>query len=655
MFHATRAADIDEKTNADSILPHLLSWRLGHLDLAVRESWLLQNPLQIKVSKTSLKTCKRGQHIQKWRSMGRVQMSRLAEYWRQAAIYSLESAPSALCTQVFTECIPSSLGPVPRDPIDSRLFWKTHLAAVLPSQNQCDLLVCYYLENSNWLYQAIHVPSFRRQYAEFWASNVDDIDLIWLSLLFTLISISALHIPFDLVEAMGFEHSTIRGLAHRWHSASRQALYAGEFESKPSLTQLQTFIATQLYWLSTKNIEAMNSALGQAVRNAQALGLDKGTPGSNCLETELRRRVWWDLWCCDTFQSLCLDRAPLIHTAASKVPLPLNCNDHDITETTLNPRPMDEPTDMSATICRAEAFKILRKIYISDGDYLSSYDYIREVDSELQRLIDCFPWYFRTGSEASARHLSSLDRIAWQHCVLHISICMQRIRMNRQFLHARIGESWAVCARAAQRMLDVYRSMREPDVDRFRRSQKYLAQGYQIYTAAVTLAAFLLVERSFPDFSPELMRKDIEMVISDLALKDIGSIVADGLCVLRKMLDMIDQRESRDPQARESLVREIAVVFGGEQPTRRYLKRCDIGYVLNASQRAGSDIPAQTRPGILQERDDVQTGRDARGLGPDFSEGQDQNQFASQEFDLALDMLDSGQFDFLLTDMIIPS
>ncbi|KAJ9379539.1 transcriptional regulator family: Fungal Specific TF [Paecilomyces variotii] len=596
-------------------------------------------------------------------------MSRFAEHWRQFMqssssgsqnIYSLESSgyvPAVLFhPQLLSGCMPSSFNQVPRDPIDTKLFWKTHLAAALPSQNQCDLLMCYYMENSNWLYQAIHVPSFRHQYSQFWTTNVDDIDLIWLSLLFTIISISALHIPFELVEAIGFEPSKIRSLAHTWHSASRQALHAGEFESKPNLMQLQTFIATQLYWLSTKNIEAMNSALGQAVRNAQALGLDKGTPGVNCLDTELRRRAWWDLWCCDTFQSLCLDRTPLIHTAASKVPLPLNCNDHDITETAVKPRPMEEPTDMSATICRAEAFKILRKIYVSDGDYVSSYDYIRAIDGEIQQLVDCFPFYFRTNSEASTRHLSSLDHIAWQHCVLHISICMQRIRMNRQFLHARIGESWAICARAAQRMLDVYRSMREPDVERFRRSQKYLAQGYQIYTAAITLAAFLLVERSFPDFSPDLMRKDIEMVISDLELKDIGSIVADGLRVLRKMLDMIDQRESRDPQARESLVREIAIVFGGEQPTRKYLKRCDIGYVLNASQRTDEHISAQARSGTLQEHDDLQTTRgDVVGLESDLSESQYQNQSVSQEFDLALDMLDSGQFDFLLADMIIPS
>lgn len=36
-------------------------------------------------------------------------------------------------------------------------------------------------------------------------------------------------------------------------------------------------------------------ALGQAVRNAQAIGLDKNRPGKDRLDTELRRRAWWDL------------------------------------------------------------------------------------------------------------------------------------------------------------------------------------------------------------------------------------------------------------------------------------------------------------------------------------------------------------------------
>jgi hypothetical protein len=88
---------------------------------------------------------------------------------------------------------------------------------------------------------------------------MDDVDLIWLSLLFTILSISALLFPSESVEIMGYDNSTIRNLAQVWHSASRQALHAGEFESKPGLTQIQTFLTTQTYWLATKNTEAMNS------------------------------------------------------------------------------------------------------------------------------------------------------------------------------------------------------------------------------------------------------------------------------------------------------------------------------------------------------------------------------------------------------------
>ena len=155
---------------------------------------------------------------------------------------------------------------------------------------------------------------------------------------------------------------------------------------------------------------------------------------------------------------------------------------------------------------------------------------------------------------------------------------MQRIKMNRPFLHARIGESWGVCFRAARELLAPYRRMREVNPDRFRRSQKLVIQGYQSYTAAVTIAAFLLVERSLPGFSSEYMRQDVDMVISDLELQAdyLGPLVADGIKILRKMLLMFDHpRTTMGGGDRESLVHDIASVFGGERPTRRYLKQSE--------------------------------------------------------------------------------
>lgn len=145
------------------------------------------------------------------------------------------------------------------DKDDQESIWKRRLCSFLPTQSQCDLLTCYYYENINWIFQSIHIPSFRKAYAQFWNSDVDDVDLIWIALLYTILSISGLYIPLETAKVVGFESSKVRSLAHKWHSASRQALHAGGFEARPCVTQLQTFSITQLYWYATNNIEVLNS------------------------------------------------------------------------------------------------------------------------------------------------------------------------------------------------------------------------------------------------------------------------------------------------------------------------------------------------------------------------------------------------------------
>lgn len=133
------------------------------------------------------------------------------------------------------------------------------LSSVLPSRPQCDLLLNFYLEHINWIFQTVHVPSFRREYARFWDVGMDKADFIWTSLLFTVISVSALYIPLEAVDVVGFPRASIRNLAHIWHLASSHALRAGDYEGKPCLVQLQTFSITMLYWYATNQIEVMNS------------------------------------------------------------------------------------------------------------------------------------------------------------------------------------------------------------------------------------------------------------------------------------------------------------------------------------------------------------------------------------------------------------
>lgn len=270
---------------------------------------------------------------------------------------------------------------------------------------------------------------------------------------------------------------------------------------------------------------------------------------------------------------MCLGRPPLIHPSSSEVPKPVHCNDVDVSETAITPRPIEEITDMSSSIAHIEVYIIFRRIFEDNGAYTSSYEYARSIDRQIQDVVSRFPWYFQTNNEINVRHVSIMNVITWQHNILHIGICLQRIRLNRPFLHARIGESWIVCAKAAQDMFVPYRRMRENNVAGFLRSQRFTSLEYQVYTAAVAVAAFLLVERSLPGLSSQSMIQDIQMVISDLEQVDLRPMLADGVKVLRKMLDLFEQDQDKDSQARTSLVKEIASVFGGEELAKKYLKQ----------------------------------------------------------------------------------
>ena len=137
--------------------------------------------------------------------------------------------------------------------------WRKQLIAVLPSRAQCDLFVNYYFEHVNWIFQSVHEPSFRRDEAAFWNGGSENVDFIWLSLLFTTVSVSALYIPLQAPSLFGLPKESVRHLSHVWHQASQHALRAGDYEANPSLLQLQTFSVTQLYWYATDRIEALNS------------------------------------------------------------------------------------------------------------------------------------------------------------------------------------------------------------------------------------------------------------------------------------------------------------------------------------------------------------------------------------------------------------
>ncbi|OKL56410.1 hypothetical protein UA08_08054 [Talaromyces atroroseus] len=443
--------------------------------------------------------------------------------------------------------------------------WRRRLIDTLPTRSQCDFLTSYFFENINYVYQVLHAPSFRQQYTEYSAAKWKDVDFAWLSLLYSMLSLSILYIPPDLCIFLGFEEAEVKLLPRSWHLASRQCF-----------------------------------CLGQAVRAAQALGLDVDSSPSTSLEQEMRHRIWWELCSSDTFQAMCLNRQPMIQSHISRVPIPLNCNDEDMTTTRISPRDMGEPTIAAFSVIRARVTRLLNKLYINNGNGLSSLEYVASIDRELCKILNRLPWYLRInkdGVRAVPQLPTEYAVIPWQHHLFHTFVCVQRIRMYICFLgdsNPKASSAQSICLESAMDAFSVYRSIKKQQSDSLIMThQRFATESYQIFSTGVALALFLLMGR-LPDPHFQL-RGDVEMVISELeALETRGISVptsVNGSRLLRKMLDIYDYNSNKhhhhnrneNGSADPTLVHGISSVIGGETRTRQYLQRCTIDYIMNSS------------------------------------------------------------------------
>ncbi|RVX71472.1 hypothetical protein B0A52_05044 [Exophiala mesophila] len=477
---------------------------------------------------------------------------------------------------------------------DEKLELNIYLTASLPSRSQCDLCVSWYLDHINFIYQSIHASSFRQQYSALWTTTVAKVDLVWLALLYVMISLSTMFMDTDLCAMLDMDPAQFRQSTHRWFRLSRQALHAAEYEARPCLTQLLVFQQSQLYWYAIKNVESLNSALGQAIQCARALGLDKDKAPSKNLESEMRHRIWWDICCDDIYQSLCLDRRPLIQSHLSDVPFPLNCDDCDLTPTSVSSRPMDHPTVMTVHVFRARIFKVLNTLYADNGIKTSSYETVESIDNEILAIIDQFPWYLLPQSPSSPTFVSTTlppyyDYLQWQHHLVHNSVSVQRIRMFRPFLRTHFERCWSRCISAAEGAFAVYNCMRVVDPVRFRTSKKKLSQAYQLFCSAVSTAIFLLVERPI---LPAKILSDIELVIQDMKElsedKNSAPIAVDGREALIKILEAYqgyrrDANSTRaalaesaadDSQQLNTVMPDLSIVMGGRASAKDYLETC---------------------------------------------------------------------------------
>lgn len=296
---------------------------------------------------------------------------------------------------------------------------------------------------------------------------------------------------------------------------------------------------------------------------------------------------------------MCLDRPPLIRLQFPGVPLPLNCVDTDMTEISINPKALDEPTEVSMSICRSQLSRTInRHICFAENTQNKSYEYIQKMDLDILDQMDKLPWYFQIDNDGQLPQLHEplCEVITWQHHILRTFIGTQRIRMHHPFILSQ-EDCWKNCVNAAENTLTVYRALRKGTS--VTSQQKFFPQAYQIFSVAVSLTTLFMLEGPFP--TPNIYG-EMKDIANDLkALEDQGCavpIATFGRQVLLKLFELCEKgaaTSSNTPsQVGESLTSEISTIVSGTQTAGVCIERqtypCD-GSLVNIMPSA--QIPFQ--------------------------------------------------------------
>ena len=176
----------------------------------------------------------------------------------------------------------------------------------------------------------------------------------------------------------------------RYRYATEQALARAGFLTSQELVLLQALI---LYLICVRRQEGTKmvwSLSGLALRIAHSMGLHRdGTKfGLTPFDTEMRRRIWWQVCVLDLRASEEQGTEPMVSERLFDTQFPLNVNDADLwPEMTEPPRPREGFTEMTFDMVRYELSRTVRTLSsMQRFKKLESEEGLRMQDEVLERL-----------------------------------------------------------------------------------------------------------------------------------------------------------------------------------------------------------------------------------------------------------------------------
>ncbi|KAF2149389.1 hypothetical protein K461DRAFT_281759 [Myriangium duriaei CBS 260.36] len=224
------------------------------------------------------------------------------------------------------------------------------LVGTLPPKATCDRLVAAWFNSMDNYKHIVHIPTFQRQYAQFWRSQ-SHISPVWLALLFNILALGSQY----LSKEPAFDDASQPGA--QLHSLASHAIHLADY-AKPKMYILEALILYIRYGQMKSDESQLRLwlTLGLVTRLSTRMGLFRDPSyceGISPFVAEMRRRVWHCICYMDICFSYQIGLVSAIHGLPANAALPSNLNDSDFDpESKVLPPawPMDKYTNLTYVI-----------------------------------------------------------------------------------------------------------------------------------------------------------------------------------------------------------------------------------------------------------------------------------------------------------------
>ncbi|KKY24777.1 putative c6 zinc finger domain-containing protein [Phaeomoniella chlamydospora] len=448
----------------------------------------------------------------------------------------------------------------------------------IPSRSLADILVRHFFRIQ--LNKVVHLPSFRKEYEQYWA-NPKASTLGFLIKLLLIMSIgAAFHEPAEYEREL---HECVA----KWVHAASCWVSTPYDKDRLNLTGLQVHcllhisrqvnsIGGDVVWISA----------GSMLRIAILMGLHRDPshfPKMSAMQGEIRRRLWATVL---EFQlQSCLDTGmpPMLPLDDFDTALPANLNDEDLSEAMKmapESRPLEELTNTSASVILARTTRTRYEIsrLINDFQREPNYDEVlrlsRELSAHLREATLLMQGYRSSSNAAPRDDMFSYEFTSFQQQLVLTLIRRFLLALHRPFAHkARMNPRYyysrKVCTESALEII----TPSEVDTSDDKGWSRLLAVGGGLYRevpshAAITLCLELIIRLEEDAANMTLQRNKAQREPIRQAVNEMialgkeriinGETNVKGLVFFAMVMTQIDEMEKGDTDHPERAMFEAA-------------------------------------------------------------------------------------------------